>query len=310
MINKNDQVTDTETAEILRLAKKCLDLEGDFVELGCYKGDTSVLLGKLLANFSSAPGRESNIHSAVSSQNYYQLCGKHVQDFHNSVDKILNYGGKHADKIIHSVEKHQKDCAKIVDKFTSPVENPCKNSGQIINKVTDSSRKTSADLLALTLSRSSSVRQISSRLESCPEKRLWIYDSFAGLPPKLPQDSSSAGINFQGGELAVTKREVVDKIRHAGLKNVIIKKAWFEELTNHDLPYKIAFAFLDGDFYSSIKTSLKLVLPLMHSRGIMIVHDYNNPELPGSTRAVDEFLKNHPTFQLQVKCSLAILTQK
>ena len=197
-----------------------------------------------------------------------------------------------------------------MDKFTSPVENPCKNSGQIINKVTDSSRKTSADLLALTLSRSSSVRQISSRLESCPEKRLWIYDSFAGLPPKLPQDSSSAGINFQGGELAVTKREVVDKIRHAGLKNVIIKKAWFEELTNHDLPYKIAFAFLDGDFYSSIKTSLKLVLPLMHSRGIMIVHDYNNPELPGSTRAVDEFLKNHPTFQLQVKCSLAILTQK
>ena len=103
MINKNDQVTDTETAEILRLAKKCLDLEGDFVELGCYKGDTSVLLGKLLANFSSAPGRESNIHSAVSSQNYYQSCGKHVQDFHNSVDKILNYGGKHADKIIHSV---------------------------------------------------------------------------------------------------------------------------------------------------------------------------------------------------------------
>lgn len=296
MINKNDQVTDTETAEILRLAKKCLALEGDFVELGCYKGDTSVLLGKLLADFDVAPGRESNTNSAESSQNSYQSCGKHE------------------DKITHSVEKHQNNCVKIVDKFTLPVENLCKNSNQTINKATDVSKKASGGSPALALSQSSSVCQISAHLESYPEKRLkkhlWIYDSFAGLPPKLPQDSSSAGINFQGGELAVTKREVVDKIRHAGLKNVIIKKAWFEELTNHDLPYKIAFAFLDGDFYSSIKTSLKLVLPLMHSRGIMIVHDYNNPELPGSTRAVDEFLKNHPTFQLQVKCSLAILTQK
>lgn len=44
----NDQVTREETAEILRQAELALAAEGDFVELGCYKGATSVLLGKLL----------------------------------------------------------------------------------------------------------------------------------------------------------------------------------------------------------------------------------------------------------------------
>lgn len=34
----NDQITNQETATILELAKQCLTLPGDFVELGCYKG--------------------------------------------------------------------------------------------------------------------------------------------------------------------------------------------------------------------------------------------------------------------------------
>ena len=44
----NDQVTPAETAVLLDLAAACLHLPGDWVEFGCYKGDTSVLLGRLL----------------------------------------------------------------------------------------------------------------------------------------------------------------------------------------------------------------------------------------------------------------------
>lgn len=189
----NDQVTREETTAILHLAEQCFELEGDFVELGCYRGDTSVLLGKLLKN--------------------------------------------------------------------SP-------------------------------------------------KKLWAYDSFAGLPEKTAEDSSGAGANFQKGELLVTKREVIDKIKKHGLKNVIIKKAWFDELTDQDLPNQIAFAFCDGDLYSSIKTSLQLVHPRLARQGIIIAHDYNNPELPGSARAVDEFLRAHPEYRLQVRHTLAILQRK
>ena len=42
------QVFDNETAEILRLAGDCLHVSGDFVELGCFEGDTSLLLAELL----------------------------------------------------------------------------------------------------------------------------------------------------------------------------------------------------------------------------------------------------------------------
>lgn len=192
MAEQNDQVTSVETTEILRLAEQCLGVDGDFVELGCYKGDTTLLLGKLLA-------------------------------------------------------------------------------------------------------------------KSAPEKRLFAYDSFAGLPEKTREDASSAGRDFQAGELFVSKREVLDKIRRAALRNVVLKKAWFAELTTQDLPEKIVFAFIDGDFYESQKVALELVVPHMVSGGIIICHDYNNPDLPGASQAVDEFLQKHSEYRLVTRQTLAIL---
>jgi O-methyltransferase len=169
---KNDQVTKKETEEIIGLAKKALGVKGDFVELGCYKGDTSLLLAEVLMGH---------------------------------------------------------------------------------------------------------------------EKKLWIYDSFEGLPEKSAFDESVLGRDFKGGELYVTKREVKERFLRAGLPVPIIKKAWFSDLTASDLPEKIAFAFLDGDFYESIKDSLKLVEPKMVEGGILVVHDYTNAALPGVRKAVDEW---------------------
>ena len=91
MVWRNDQVSELETKKILQIASECLELDGDFVELGCYKGDTSLLLAELLKN---------------------------------------------------------------------------------------------------------------------NQKKLWIYDSFEGLPDKTSADISELGRDFKPGELAVTKREV------------------------------------------------------------------------------------------------------
>lgn len=236
----NDQVTPAETTELLRLAEQALASPGDFVELGCYRGDTSVLLGKLIASHNQATTSIHNLrpnsHSRLDT-----TCGKPVENYQQAVDILC---------------KNSRES----------VENQCKTP-----------------------------------------RHLWIYDSFAGLPAKTVEDASGAGANFQAGELLVSKREVVDKIRRAGLRNVIIKKAWFNQLADRDLPSQIAFAFLDGDLYSSIKASLHLVAPRLAPQGIMVVHDYNNPELPGSARAVDEFLRAHSAYRLQVRYSLAII---
>lgn len=180
MVWKNDQVSASETEKIIEIAEGCLVVEGDFVELGCYKGDTSLLLAELLVE--------------------------------KSVEKSV--------------------------------------------------------------------------------KKLWIYDSFEGLPEKKMEDESVIGKDFESGELFVTKRGVKERFLRANLPVPVIKKAWFKDLTDVDLPAKVAFAFLDGDFYESIRDSLKLVENKMSESGMIIVHDYGNLALPGVVKAVDEWMRN------------------
>lgn len=144
-------------------------------------------------------------------------------------------------------------------------------------------------------------------LQHGSDKALHAYDSFAGLPPKTTEDASPAGEQFKAGELRAPKQEFVKHFRQAGLPLPIIHKAWFSELTPDDMPDKIAFAFLDGDFYSSIYDSLKLVWPRLSEGAVVVVDDYQSEALPGTKRAVDEWLATHPA-RLQVAASsLAIL---
>ena len=124
-------------------------------------------------------------------------------------------------------------------------------------------------------------------------KKLWIYDSFEGLPEKGGEDESVMGVDFKKGELPVTKREVKVRFLKAGLPVPVIKKAWFADLTADDMPRQIAFAFFFFFFYQSIKDSLELVGPLMNDDGIVVIHDYSNPALPGVKRAVDEWTLRH-----------------
>ena len=187
---KNDQVSEEETKYIINKAKECLESLGDYVELGCYKGDTSLLLAEVLKG---------------------------------------------------------------------------------------------------------------------SDKKLWIYDSFEGLPEKSLEDNSPLGENFKKGELLVTKREVKERFLRAALRVPVIKKGWFSSFSDDDLPEKIAFCFLDGDFYESIRDGLNLVDKKMSEGSILVIHDYNNPALPGVKKAVDEWIG---TRELQVLESCAIINFK
>ena len=189
MLWKNDQVSGVETEKIIEIAGDCLSLAGDYVELGCYKGDTSLLLAEVLQE---------------------------------------------------------------------------------------------------------------------TDKKLWLYDSFEGLPPKTEADVSELGRDFVAGALAVSKREVKARFLRAGLRVPVIKKAWFEELVETDLPDKIALAFIDADLYASIKAGLKLVEDKMVAGGVILVHDYVNPALPGVAKAVDEWAEQKHK-EIIVFQSLAII---
>ncbi len=119
----------------------------------------------------------------------------------------------------------------------------------------------------------------------------FVYDSFQGLPDKSPEDLSVVGDQFQKFQLNCSKSDLITNFKKNNLPLPRITKAWFNQLTNQELPKKIYFAFLDSDFYFSILDSLKLIWPVFNQKGTIIIDDYNREALPGVSKAVDLFFK-------------------
>jgi len=139
-------------------------------------------------------------------------------------------------------------------------------------------------------------------------KQLHVYDSFAGLPPKVATDVSPVGEQFKQGELTASKAQLIKYFKQAGLPLPVIHKAWFEQLTLADTPDHISFAFLDGDFYTSILASLAVVWPKLAPGAIVVIDDYQTEALPGVRQAIKEWSNDH-SFTLRNEASLAIITR-
>jgi O-methyltransferase len=133
-----------------------------------------------------------------------------------------------------------------------------------------------------------------------------VYDSFEGLPPKTSRDMSVAGDQFRTGELAASKKEFMLHFKKAGLTLPVIHKGWFQSFAPADVPPGIMFAFLDGDYYESIRDSFALITPKLLDEAIIIVDDYANEALPGAARATDEW-RSATMSTLQVQASLALV---
>lgn len=136
------------------------------------------------------------------------------------------------------------------------------------------------------------------------DRAFHVYDSFAGLPPKSVQDASITGEDFTAGALAVSKKQFLHEFTKANLKPPIVHKNWFAELTPSDIPDHVAFALLDGDFYESIRDSLRLVMPRMEPGGVIIIDDYAREALPGAATATHEFF---PPNEIRTQHNLGII---
>lgn len=117
-----------------------------------------------------------------------------------------------------------------------------------------------------------------------------VYDSFAGLPQKTAADASPAGFAFTAGELLATKSQFIQNFKRANVPLPIVHKGWFEDIPAQAVPPHIALAFLDGDYYSSIWSSLALIGRNMSSGGVIIIDDYLSSTLPGAKKAADAWL--------------------
>lgn len=148
------------------------------------------------------------------------------------------------------------------------------------------------------------IRRLLDELSATSE--FHVYDSFAGLPDKTVKDRSPVGEQFKIGELSVSRKEFELQFKKAGLRPPKIHKGWFSEIQHQDVPEHITFAYLDGDYYESIRDSLALIESKLLPGAALVVDDYANEALPGAARAVDEWLSQRSA-RLRIQSSLAII---
>jgi len=133
-------------------------------------------------------------------------------------------------------------------------------------------------------------------------RKMWVFDSFEGLPEptiedalsveKDPGKNKSSGV-LQKGYCLGTYEEVSNllfSILRLDKENVFMVKGWFQDT----LPrYKdeiglISFLRIDGDWYESTKCCLENLYDNVITGGYILIDDHH---LPGCKKAVDEFLQ-------------------
>ena len=130
------------------------------------------------------------------------------------------------------------------------------------------------------------------------DKVFHVYDSFAGLPPTRPEDRGAGALERPFFETPVDA--LVQRFRAAGLRPPVIHVGWFAEIPQTEMPERIAFAFLDGDMYESIRDSLRLVLPALAPGGRVVVDDCGWSVTPGVEQACREVLAGMPGFGMSM----------
>lgn len=121
---------------------------------------------------------------------------------------------------------------------------------------------------------------------SLVDKKLYVYDSFEGLPELTKYEE---GTGWRKGTLKTTEDILVKNFTDNGLEIPVITKSWFKDVKDENIPEKICFAFLDGDFYNSIYDSLSKIYDRVQDGGYICFHDYERNDLPGVKAAVVDF---------------------
>ncbi|MDX9702710.1 MAG: TylF/MycF/NovP-related O-methyltransferase [Candidatus Auribacterota bacterium] len=138
------------------------------------------------------------------------------------------------------------------------------------------------------------IRRILNHYKS--KKCFHVYDSFQGIPDISPYDISQTDRQFRKGQCQTTQEILIQNFCNSRLEPPIIHKGWFSEIPDYEYPEKIAFAFFDGDLYSSIMDSFSKVYHKLTNNAVICVHDYKWPVLPGVEKACNDFFADKPGY--------------
>ncbi len=157
--------------------------------------------------------------------------------------------------------------------------------------------KVDGDVCEFGVAQGATSRLIGSEIMTS-ERHLWLFDSFEGLPAPGPEDKLIHDIFNLGsmaayrGTMASPESEVLGKLDAIGFPRARtkVKKGWVkDQIRGGELPAKVAFAYVDFDFYEPIKDALEFLDTRMPAGGRIVVDDYGFFS-EGAQLAVDQFV--------------------
>jgi O-methyltransferase len=121
-------------------------------------------------------------------------------------------------------------------------------------------------------------------------RRVWVADSFAGLPDHDPALDS---FGWKPGDMAVSLEEVKSNFARYGLLDdqVVFVKGFFGDTLPHASISTLSVLRLDADLYESTLDGLNILYPKLSIGGYAIFDDYQN--LKDCRKAVDEYRQAH-----------------
>lgn len=119
--------------------------------------------------------------------------------------------------------------------------------------------------------------------EVSPEKKVFAFDTFAGMPAAKEFDYQGPlppfnDVNF--GEIqSVTSL----------LPSIQLVRGIHEKTIPEFESRPVSFIFMDSDLYSSHIVTLKHLWPMLSVGGIITFHDWNTIDCPGVKKAIEDF---------------------
>jgi O-methyltransferase len=137
--------------------------------------------------------------------------------------------------------------------------------------------------------------------ESKSTKKLYLFDTFEGMPDTNPEKDWHKEGDFSDTFLEEVRSFV------GGTEICIFRKGFIPNTFEGLYDITISFCHIDVDIYRSIIDSLDFIWPRLSSGGIIVFDDYGFPSCPGAREAVDDFFRDKSSIPLCLHTGQAIV---
>jgi Macrocin-O-methyltransferase (TylF) len=126
-------------------------------------------------------------------------------------------------------------------------------------------------------------------------RRLWLFDTFQGLPRPSQNDPDYKIANLYTGTCVASMEEVQNSLRSLGVASEVhLIPGLFQDTVKNAPIEAISLLHLDGDWYESVKVCLDTLYDKVSPGGVIQFDDYGH--WAGARKAVDEFMTNRKLF--------------